>query len=44
MMVHRKYEAIIGRTTTLKRIRIRDFHHSHVSFLIPNEEKEFPIK
>lgn len=43
-MVHRKYEVIIARTNQLQRIRIHDFRHSHVAFLIANGEKEFPIK
>ncbi|PLS38350.1 hypothetical protein CYV26_06475 [Carnobacterium maltaromaticum] len=44
IMVTNKYNAILERTTNLKRIRIHDFRHSHIALLIENREKEFPIK
>ncbi|HFF2704815.1 TPA: tyrosine-type recombinase/integrase [Listeria monocytogenes] len=43
-MVTNKYNAILERTTELKRIRIHDFRHSHVALLIENGEEQFPIK
>lgn len=42
--VRRKYNNICKRDSTLKQIRIHDLRHSHVAFLIHNEEKEFVIK
>ena len=42
--VRRKYNDICKRDSTLKRIRIHDIRHSHVAFLIHNEEKEIVIK
>lgn len=41
--VRRQYDNIIRRDSTLKRIRIHDFRHSHAAYLIHMEEKEIVI-
>lgn len=43
-MVTRKYNEVIKRSSTLKRIRIHDFRHSHVALLINNGEDPYVIK
>ena len=42
--VSKKYDDVVERSSTLKRIRIHDFRHSHVAFLIDNAEDPFIIK
>lgn len=42
--VSKKYDDVVERSSTLKRIRIHDLRHSHVAFLIDNEEDPFIIK
>lgn len=42
--VSKKYDDVVERSSTLKRIWIHDLRHSHVAFLIDNEEDPFIIK
>ena len=43
-MITKKYDKVIERSSTLKRIRIHDFRHSHVALLINNGEDPYTIK
>jgi integrase len=43
-MVSKKYNTVVERSSTLKRIRIHDFRHSHVALLIDNKETPYIIK
>lgn len=42
--VRKKYEAVLRRDPSIEKIRIHDFRHSHVAFLINNNEYPYMIK
>lgn len=42
--VRKKYEAVLRRDSSIEKIRIHDFRHSHVALLINNNEDPYMIK